>query len=370
MTVPKSAKYLLDRIGDTEAPQGYGTVYGDKQSRLHKPLTQWTVDEIIGAAPSFTSLFGSSACGRYQFMRATLVELKSKVPGLGSAVFSPEVQDELGYILLQRRGFANFLSGRLSVVAFGRALAQEWASFPVLATTAGAHRTVARGQSYYAGDGMNKALVAPETVEAWLSAVEQIEDNPGVSWASTTPNAVADFGGLLAGSAPEAPQPPAPSFIPPASASGTPKGIASSLWALVRGRPPVPKGDRPAVVQETAAELPHIAANLGGLRLAGLGGLFASLAGGASDTGLLDTVKGTADQATATFQSVQALVNILLNAVRWGVLHWWVFGIAVSLYVLAKVGWAVYGIWMQIQQWRVQNATLAALKAKTVGATT
>ena len=46
-------------------------------------------------------------------------------------------------------------------------LAKEWASFPVPSRMRGAHRTVERGQSYYAGDGLNKALIGPDVV--WLA---------------------------------------------------------------------------------------------------------------------------------------------------------------------------------------------------------
>lgn len=48
----------------------------------------------------------------------------------------------------------------------------EWASFPVLTDARGKHRDVARGQSFYAGDGVNKALVSPERVEAVLDQVK------------------------------------------------------------------------------------------------------------------------------------------------------------------------------------------------------
>lgn len=365
-TISAPARYLLDCIGGIEAPMGYGTVYGNKQSRLPKPLVSWTVNEIIGASPSFTARFGSSACGRYQFMRDTLIGLRKQVPGLGDMRFTPELQDMLGVMLLRRRGFDRFMAGQITLKAFGKALAQEWASFPVLTTTTGAHRTVARGQSYYAGDGMNKALVSADQIEAWLTAALRMKGGAPVRKpvpvAALVPDEPEDEPEPV-----EAPEEPEAAFIAPAGASGSAKGTLSSLWALVQGKPPVPQADRKAVVQEAKAELPHIASSLGGLRLAGLGGLFASLAGGAQDTGVLGSVQASADQATSTFQSVQTLVNIVLSAVRWGVTHWWVFGLVISLYVLAKVGMAVYGVWMQVQQWRIQNATLDALKSKTGG---
>jgi hypothetical protein len=43
-------------------------------------------------------------------------------------------------------------------------LAREWASLPVQRDQRGATRLVKRGQSYYAGDGLNKASATPEEV--------------------------------------------------------------------------------------------------------------------------------------------------------------------------------------------------------------
>lgn len=76
-----------------------------------------------------------------------------------------------GYALLLRRGYELFAAGKLTRTEFGKRLAQEWASFPVLIATRGKHREVERGQSFYAGDGLNKALVKPEKVEAILDQV-------------------------------------------------------------------------------------------------------------------------------------------------------------------------------------------------------
>ncbi|MDH6229597.1 hypothetical protein M2281_000169 [Mesorhizobium soli] len=38
-TVPAGAAMLLGFIGDIEAPKGYGTIYGNNQGKLPKPLT-------------------------------------------------------------------------------------------------------------------------------------------------------------------------------------------------------------------------------------------------------------------------------------------------------------------------------------------
>lgn len=173
-SVPKGAAKLLDFIGSKEAPRGYGTVYGNKQSELATPLTSMTVGQIVNAKPSFTKRFKSSACGRYQFMNATLKSLVAEGACELGDVFTPNLQDRLGYHLLRRRGYAAFISGRIGRTEFGKRLAQEWASFPVLAAGQGAHRSVARGETYYAGDGINKVLIKPEQVEAVLDQVKSL----------------------------------------------------------------------------------------------------------------------------------------------------------------------------------------------------
>lgn len=171
-TVPAGAAILLDFIGETEAPQGYETIYGNNQDRLKTPITHRTLDALIKAQSDFTRRYGSSASGRYQFMRATLKDLKAQLGLTGAEVFTPDMQDRLAYVLLKRRGYADFMAGRISGQEFAKRLAMEWASFPVLAPCRGAHRQLQRGQSYYAGDKLNRALVSPEKVEAVLARVK------------------------------------------------------------------------------------------------------------------------------------------------------------------------------------------------------
>lgn len=171
MTIPAKAKQLLDFIGDIEAPRGYGTIFGNNQGRLKKPLTSMTVDEVLANQRNWSKRYGSSAAGRYQFMRATLTDLKKEGRCAGSDLFDADLQDRLGHALLVRRGFNAFMAGKINRIEFGKKLAQEWASLPVLAPVQGGSRPVKRGQSFYAGDGLNKSLVKPERVEALLASL-------------------------------------------------------------------------------------------------------------------------------------------------------------------------------------------------------
>lgn len=176
-TIPSGAAILLTFIRKTEVGRAdrasYDVIYNNKQDRLPKPLTSMTYGDIVDAQKKWSKNFGSSAAGGYQFMRATLIDLAKGNPSLrGDDVFTPDLQDQLGYALLLRRGYELFASGRLTRTEFGKRLSQEWASFPVLVAAKGKHRDVARGQSFYAGDGVNKALVSPEKVEAVLDQVK------------------------------------------------------------------------------------------------------------------------------------------------------------------------------------------------------
>lgn len=206
-TVPAGAAILLGFIYRTETDQDppgcYDVIFGNRQSALAKPLTQMTLGEVQAAqltwsgtawARRFGSAKASSAAGAPQLMRATLATLMSELKLSPAQRLDADLQDRLGYRLLKRRGYDDFMSGRLSRTAFGNRLAQEWASFPVLAATQGQKREVARGQSYYAGDGLNKALATPEQVEAVLDRVRAA----GARTPAPLPDASAAGGGFLA----------------------------------------------------------------------------------------------------------------------------------------------------------------------------
>lgn len=178
-TIPGGAAILLAFIYETETglsqPACYDVIYGHNQDKLAKPLTSMTYGDVVDAQKGWSKRFGSSAAGAGQFMRATLVDLANAIPSLrGDQLFDADLQDQLAYKLLVRRGYDLFVSGKISRTEFGKRLAQEWASFPVLAPTQGDKRAVDRGQSFYAGDGMNKALVSAAKVEDVLDRVKAL----------------------------------------------------------------------------------------------------------------------------------------------------------------------------------------------------
>ncbi|MBZ3695541.1 lysozyme family protein [Phyllobacterium calauticae] len=191
-TIPRGAALLLDFVYRTDAgsppPDCYETIFGNRQNRLPKPITKMTLGELIDAQRNWSNKVwvkhywgygtASSASGAAQFMRATLQDLSRELGLSGSLVFDADFQDRLAYHLLKRRGYNEFMAGNIDRTEFGKRLAQEWASLPVLADTKGSERSVRRGQSFYAGDGLNKSLVKPETVEAVLDRVKAARRAP------------------------------------------------------------------------------------------------------------------------------------------------------------------------------------------------
>lgn len=150
-------KELLDLIAKHESGGSYTIVYGGK----HLPLTTMTIGQVLAAQAKMKV---SSACGRYQIIQATLRELVRRLGLSDDALFDEAMQDLLAERLIHNRGLDRFLVGSLSTEDFANNLAKEWASLPVVTPIKGSRRQLKPGQSYYAGDGLNKAFHKPEDV--------------------------------------------------------------------------------------------------------------------------------------------------------------------------------------------------------------
>jgi muramidase (phage lysozyme) len=176
-TVPKAAAYLLNWIASIElkglksqSRESYDVIYGNRQKNLpqlrSKPISKRSVDDWVTTMPWWGGK--SSASGRYQFMKYTLGGLKTELKLRGAQIMNPNLQDRLGYHLLRRRGYDKWSTNTMPDNEFAYHLAKEWASLPVLNRAKGSRGMINRGQSYYAGDGLNKSLTKPEQFEAAL----------------------------------------------------------------------------------------------------------------------------------------------------------------------------------------------------------
>ena len=172
---------LKELIAKFESRGDYNIVYGGiperyrPENHLGKTLTECSIDEVIGWQAFVTSnQVGavSSAAGKWQIIRKTLMAFSPKAGLAGDDLFDQKGQDAIFDVLLERRGYKEFLSGTLSDVDFANNIAQEWAAMPVVTKLKGAHRMLEPGECFYAGDKVNKALVGPEE---FLIAVKSIK---------------------------------------------------------------------------------------------------------------------------------------------------------------------------------------------------
>lgn len=225
--VPAGAAMLLDFIAGLETNRqgqaAYETIIGyrnEKPGALPRPITRMTLEELLAEQKRWVRNLKapSGAAGRYQIIRPTLLSLIAELGLPLNATFTPELQDRFGFALLQRRGWNQFAAGTLSLRDFGNRLAREWASFPVLGDQPGAHRQVRRGESYYAGDGINASLTKASNAEAVLAEVLHAVGRP-------TPPAP---------DAAPAPTPPAPAPRPQTHPAGKRGGFGWVVfWSLV-----------------------------------------------------------------------------------------------------------------------------------------
>lgn len=153
-------KPLLDFIGKLEAGGNYNAVYGNAPAS--RDLSQFTLKQIHDIQLAHGKKTGSSAFGKYQFIRKTLLGLRTRVGLSGNEKFTPDLQDRLARSLLIARGLNRWERGEMSADAFMDSLSKEWASLP--------YRT---GRSYYDGDGMNHALASRKEFREVLQAVRR-----------------------------------------------------------------------------------------------------------------------------------------------------------------------------------------------------
>jgi muramidase (phage lysozyme) len=148
---------MLGLIRHAEAGGSYNAVFGNPHNK--KDLGQFTLDDILGFQRDARKRGAkSTAIGGYQFIYKTLRGLKQSEGLTGSEKFTPELQDQLGVALLNRRGLQAYRAGKISKATFALSLSQEWAGLPNPNT----------GRSFYDGDGLNASQVKTSKVYAAL----------------------------------------------------------------------------------------------------------------------------------------------------------------------------------------------------------
>ena len=175
---------LLDFIGKLESRNDPNAIWGG----VHKadyppvPITELTVGEVLDWQDSIDTKYMSEASGEWQFMEDTLRGLYREAGVALSEPFDGRTQKRLAVALLRRRGLDEYLDGRIAAEKFAQNLAKEWASLPAI--TVDRKGRSASGQSYYAGDGLNKAHT---TMAAVLDQVRAVRPHPAFTTAPMRP---------------------------------------------------------------------------------------------------------------------------------------------------------------------------------------
>ena len=187
---------LLEFIKKPESRGNYNIVWGGI-SPAHRPaklLTEMTIGQVLAWQDRIDPLYMSEAAGAYQILEDTLRGLYRSAGYSLDDLFDEANQDGLAVALLRRRGLDEYLAGRISAEKFAQSLSQEWASLPCI--TKDRRGRPATGQSYYAGDGLNKAHVSREDFLAAVRAVKASAPPPTAPsvWAGLIKALLALFG--------------------------------------------------------------------------------------------------------------------------------------------------------------------------------
>lgn len=152
---------FLNLMGDLEAPGGFGQVFNGVPLLPPERLEEMTIGEVLAYQRQIRALGTvSSAVGRYQFIHNTLQRLVSDLGISDDLIFDGEVQTFLARALMSDCGFYEPAQDSL---VLADCLAGVWAALPVATGPR-------RGQSAYADDGLNRALVDPERVVSVLDS--------------------------------------------------------------------------------------------------------------------------------------------------------------------------------------------------------
>ena len=158
---------LLNTIAKVESKSNYNAYFGNA-SNTSIQFTNMTVSEVLAWQKQFVEQGNpSSAVGRYQFIDSTLKGLVRELKIDENAKFDEALQDRLGIALLERRGIREYVDDKMSREQFAHSLSKEWAALP---------KAIGENpeQSYYAGDGLNKAQLSVAELYAGIATVRKL----------------------------------------------------------------------------------------------------------------------------------------------------------------------------------------------------
>lgn len=168
---PSAYRPLLEAIAKGESNGNYNA-YFSNGSNTEVRFTEMSIDEVLQWQDDFVKQGNpSSAVGKYQIIRPTLQSLVRDLRVDKQAPFDTAMQDSLAIALMERRGSIAFVDNEMTKEQFAHELSKEWAALPAVTGNSPA-------QSYYEGDGLNKARI---TVKEISMVIETFEANARMS---------------------------------------------------------------------------------------------------------------------------------------------------------------------------------------------
>jgi muramidase (phage lysozyme) len=162
---PASYTPLMSLIGTIESNDNYNAYFGNPRNHEIK-FTDMTIDEVMRWQADFIADGNaSSAVGRYQIISTTLAGLVRELNINTNEKFSQQMQDRMAIALFERRGSTAFINKEMTAEEFATSLAKEWAALPKISGKN-------PNNSYYASDGLNKALTTPDKVLARVRSLQ------------------------------------------------------------------------------------------------------------------------------------------------------------------------------------------------------
>jgi conjugal transfer mating pair stabilization protein TraG len=155
-------------IAQAESKGNYNAYYGNADNTTIN-FTAMSVGEVLAWQKQYVENGSpSSAVGKYQFVRPTLEGLVNSLNINKNAPFNEALQDKLAIALLEKRGVSKYAQGEITREQFAHNLSKEWAGLPK-ATGDNAQ------QSYYAGDGLNKARISIDELYTGIASIHPQE---------------------------------------------------------------------------------------------------------------------------------------------------------------------------------------------------
>lgn len=115
---------VLEAVASGESKGNYDVEYGGKNIKV----TDQSIDDLLAYQNAQRKANGTPAwpVGKYQFVESTLRGLKKELGLKGDEKLTPELQEQMGMALMERRGYSKYKRGEITFNQFASGMMDEW----------------------------------------------------------------------------------------------------------------------------------------------------------------------------------------------------------------------------------------------------